>query len=91
MVSLKYDAILKRELKNSERMNDAMATINFMYRALDALKFKVAHVADDLTDAQLERIEEAVTVAYNAVKNAEFLGDIEPLDVYPVRWCEKNK
>lgn len=89
MVSLKYDAILKRELKNSERMNDTMATINFMYRALDTLKFKVTHVADDLTDAQLGRIEEAVTVAYNAVTNAEFLGDIEPMDVYPVRWCEK--
>ena len=91
MISLKYDKILKRDLKNSERMNDTMATINFMYRALDTLKFKVAHVADDLTDAQLERIEEAVTVAYNAVTNAEFLGDIEPMDVYPVRWCEKNK
>ena len=88
MVAKRYDSFIKRDLTNAERMADTLATINFMYRAIDTLKFRVSHVANDLTDEELERIEEAVNVAYDAITNAEFLGDYgyEPRNVYPVHW-----
>ena len=92
MIPKRYDSFIKRDLTNVERMGDTLSTIEFMYRALDTLKFRVSHVANDLTDEQLEKIEEAVNVAYDAVTNAEFLGDYgyEPRNVYPVAWDFKK-
>ena len=88
MLARKYDEILKRNLKNSERMNDSLATISFMRRELDTLEFKIQNTSDDLTDEQLNCMEEAVSVAHNALQNATFLGTCgyTAKDVYTVKW-----
>jgi len=92
MIANKYDSILKRNLTNAERMLDTQATIEFMYRILNTLKFKVLHIADDLPEEKLHVIEEAVKIASNALDNAAFLGDLgyTGKDVYPVMW-EKDE
>lgn len=92
MIARKYDEILKRNLKNSERLQDTFATISLMRNAIDTLEYRVRNVSDDLSDEQLMLIEEAVAVAYNAVQNAEFMGTCgyRVRDVYAVNWIYRG-
>ena len=84
----KHDHILHRDLTAAERLAPARTAITFMLRDLDTLEYRIKNASDDLTEAQLEIICEAVQNAYNAVNNAACLGesDYHALPVKSVRW-----
>ena len=92
MVSNRYSDILHRELTSAERLGDAFANIEFAKRYLVQLENRLKRLPNDLTNAQLETIDDAVRQMLHALENAVFLGysGYDPWGLKTVEWERKD-
>lgn len=88
MVYNKHDDILHRDLTSAERLGDAFANIEFARRFLGQLENKLKQLPDDLTFAQLDKMDEAVQQMLHAMENAVFLGNsgYDPWNLRTIKW-----
>jgi len=84
----KHDFALGRDLHSWERLEPQRGEIALMKDYLDSLDARLMKASDDLTEDEMNKIASAVENAFNAVKNATFLGltGFVALPVEVVEW-----